>query len=660
MAQTSNERLPCLSNDARITTLICVIAISTAISGCNSESGSPRPSRVADSRSTVASDLALPPIRPALFSNAGEGAHYVNSDVCIECHQDEFNSYLHTAHSRTLDKIDVTQEPPDAEFSHGLSGRSYEVYREGNQFRHRELVQSPDGTDLVTADHPMRYVIGSGNHSRSYLLEIEGFLFESPITWYASRQDWDMSPGYLDDPKQRGFARPITHGCLRCHVGPIDSSGHDHHKDQDVVRSVSCESCHGPGSLHVKRHQSDASRPTEIDNTIVHPARLPRELQEAICGQCHLATTAEANIRGRTIADFRPGLHLSDFRVRFQQDSENDAMTVVGHIEQMRSSRCYKMSPEMTCTTCHSMHGRPDREQKVGRESCLVCHTPAACAMDPAERIHKSATDDCTTCHMPESDTDISHFVFRHHRIGIHQDSSPEPGNSGFRKLIPVDDITHLPELEQKRCLGLAYIKLSEGGEVKNPQVYAQFGVDLLEEVRGRGLQDAEVDAALAWAYMRNGEMVLASDRGRSALLYKEQTEDARHDAMAALSRVHAKQHEYQLAAGYLEDLIRFRHVADDYWLLAMCRREGGDLVGSLDAARQAVAIRPDHSEWHRVISELYLATGNQNQAEWHRQRSQRLRELSQSSVDAENDGDLTHVEHQPTAQEATPVPKED
>ena len=121
--------------------------------------------------------------------------------------------------------------------------------------RHRESVRGASGQEYVLADYEVAYVIGSGNHSRSYLIEDDGFLIESPVTWYAAPQQWGMSPGY-DTPKHEGFSRPVRFRCVFCHAGRVDRVGSGTHQLKVHETSITCERCHGPGSLHVAARRS--------------------------------------------------------------------------------------------------------------------------------------------------------------------------------------------------------------------------------------------------------------------------------------------------------------------------------------------------------------------------------------------------------------------
>ncbi len=231
-----------------------------------------------DALKTVAS-------RAPAAGGADTQAAYVGIAACAECHAAEHESYAHTPHSRALADLDPALEPPDVNFFHAPSGRTYSVYRAGGQLRHREAALDADGQECVASDYPIRYLVGSGHFSRSYLVEVDGFLLESPLTWYASRQAWGMSPGY-DRANHRGFERPAESTCLVCHVGRLAEPDKAYQRLTITEQAIGCERCHGPGSLHVAERRGAAESPTPSSSQralIVNPARLSRDLNEAIC-----------------------------------------------------------------------------------------------------------------------------------------------------------------------------------------------------------------------------------------------------------------------------------------------------------------------------------------------------------------------------------------
>jgi hypothetical protein len=160
----------------------------------------------------------LPPLSASPFLNTSPGAAYVGLRACIACHPGEHRSWHRTSHSRALADLEPQAEPPDTSYHHAVSGQTFTVHRAGGRLYHRAAARDRQGQEYVAEDFPIRYLIGSGHHTRSYLVEVDGFLCESPLTWYVSRQAWGMSPGY-DRPNHRGFERPADTACLFCHVG---------------------------------------------------------------------------------------------------------------------------------------------------------------------------------------------------------------------------------------------------------------------------------------------------------------------------------------------------------------------------------------------------------------------------------------------------------
>src|SRR5947209_4223498 len=254
----------------------------------------------------------VPPFSVSRYQNAGSEAKYVGIDACAECHRANHASYRLTAHSRAPSDLDPKAEPPDGTFQHPLSGRSYRVYREGTQFRHEETLRTAEGKEVARVDLPVRYLVGSGHFSRSYLVEVDGFLYESPITWYTSKNKWDMSPGY-DAPGHWSFERPVGVDCLACHAGRVEEAP-DTTRAILHEKAIGCESCHGPGSLHAELHRASKPVPGQEDLTIVNPGKLPRDRLEAVCANCHLHGAITVPPRGRKVNAFRPGTPLTDAR----------------------------------------------------------------------------------------------------------------------------------------------------------------------------------------------------------------------------------------------------------------------------------------------------------------------------------------------------------
>ncbi len=116
------------------------------------------------------------------------------------------------------------------------------------------------------------YVLGSGNHSRTYLhLTDKNILQQLPLAWYSEKSGyWAMNPGY-DRPDYAGSVRPIFYDCMFCHNGyPQIPNGQNRDVSSKGLPSNPC-----PKVLIA----SDAMVPVRIMWTKRRPA--PRSKQSA-------------------------------------------------------------------------------------------------------------------------------------------------------------------------------------------------------------------------------------------------------------------------------------------------------------------------------------------------------------------------------------------
>ena len=150
---------------------------------------------------------SVQPLPESRYLNTRPDVAFVGAERCAECHKTAHDSWLQTAHSRALSDLHVETEPPDGTVNDPRSKRQYAIERRAGQMHHRESIRRVSGAEVTLSDFTPKYLIGSGRFSRSYLIEDKGFLCESPVTWYAARKGWGLSPGY--DHFNKGFERPV-------------------------------------------------------------------------------------------------------------------------------------------------------------------------------------------------------------------------------------------------------------------------------------------------------------------------------------------------------------------------------------------------------------------------------------------------------------------
>ena len=111
--------------------------------------------------------FALPPLEPSPFLNTSPDVRYVGSQACVACHKDECTSFRCTGMGRSMATVDLAQEPSDGAFDHPASKRGYQIVRKAGALWHREWLLTDKPREVLLEEHPVKYVVGSGNHSRA-------------------------------------------------------------------------------------------------------------------------------------------------------------------------------------------------------------------------------------------------------------------------------------------------------------------------------------------------------------------------------------------------------------------------------------------------------------------------------------------------------------
>jgi predicted CXXCH cytochrome family protein len=358
---------------------------------------------------------------PAL---AAQGNGYVDSRVCATCHKEIAANYARTGMARSFFRPAAATTLEDyrkaPEYYHELSDSHYAMILRNGQYFQRRWQLDGGGKEINVEELQIDYVMGSGNHARSYLHRTaQGLLIELPLGWYPDHGgEWRMVPGSdTQHPQTRRF---ISYKCMFCHNGYPDIPAANETPGSDPVfrgelpEGIDCQRCHGPGAGHVRSSGRSA---------IVNPAKLSPERRMEVCMQCHLETTsgripAVLQRFDRGTFSYVPGQPLGDFAISFDHapgSGHEDKFEAVSSVYRLRLSRCYLESGgKLECATCHDPHQVPRGEEAVRHYSaiCLECHTAAHPAGVTATKA------DCITCHMPKRRADDApHVIMTDHRI---------------------------------------------------------------------------------------------------------------------------------------------------------------------------------------------------------------------------------------------------
>jgi hypothetical protein len=398
--------------------------------------------------------LAAQPGSASIFRNTDPSVAYMGSQSCGQsgCHAEINREYFSTPHGQSMAAANSPRElarvPKPVTVFNQKDGRFYVVYQKDGALYQAAYELDSSGHKMYHVAHKLDYVAGGENTGYSYLFRVGNWMFQAPLSYYAPSKTWELSPGYAADDV--GFTRGMTTGCLVCHNGqPVPVNKRDGLYKDPPFRfgelGISCESCHGPGALHVHAMQANKGRrlgPKEADLTIVNPAKLSPRLANDLCQECHQAGSAVVLNPGKEYMDYRPGTPLSDTmnivqrpltdKERAEANRLETQAPVRGSLEEplwwktstMELSKCYQASHgRLTCGTCHSIHYRPRSggEKAAYRAACLTCHTVTSCTLKPDDGKRVAAGDYCVECHMERRPiAGIAHSVDTKHRIVRH------------------------------------------------------------------------------------------------------------------------------------------------------------------------------------------------------------------------------------------------
>ncbi len=271
------------------------------------------------------------------------GAQYAGKDSCKECHTGEYDEFIKSGHAYKLNKV-VDGKPPKYPFT--------------------EVTELPKGITW----NDVTYVIGGYNWKARFVGK-DGYIITGPA-------------GDSDYLNQYNFANPVVgtdagwakyhpgekraYNCGSCHTTGYNPDPETHQDGLPGIvgtwaePGITCERCHGPGSLHVANPYS---------------ARLEVNRDAEACGECHIRGSSEAvNASGGFIR------HHEQYEELFQSK----------HVT-------------LDCNICHDPHLGVIQLRKAGKQTtrtqCVNCHFQQAKYQD--SEVHLAMKVKCIECHMP-------------------------------------------------------------------------------------------------------------------------------------------------------------------------------------------------------------------------------------------------------------------
>ena len=593
--------------------------------------------------------------------------NYAPPQTCAACHRAIAETYRQTGMGRSF-STPTPANTGTASYYHAPSESYFTMLRRGTKLFQRRHQLGPDGREANVMEKQVDFVLGSGNHARTFLHRTpRNTLIELPLGWYADKGGhWAMNPGY-DRPDHEGFRRQVSYDCMYCHNGyPKIPAGHDQPFAEPVYldplpTGIDCQRCHGPGRQHAEIAASGKSTPDAIRNAIVNPKRLTPERREEVCIQCHLETTSfplpnSLQRYDRGPFDYQPGQPLSNQWLFFDHSpaaGRDDKFEIVNAVYRIRRSKCFLESKgAMECGTCHNPHDVPRGAKATAHydAACRKCHGEPFTQAVAAGKHTKAAG--CADCHMPKRRTeDVVHSLATDHLIQRHKPAGDllaarperhETGPSAYKGEVALYYPADLPpsptrELYSALAQVIDQSNLDKGiprlaaAIQRFPFARPEFHFQLGEALRNAG-RTAESVAAYREAIKRNPQMVAAQESLGVALRragqLAEAVETLKHTTQMAPTRA-AAWHELGLAHNAQGNAVEAtkaieKAIALDPDLPAPHSNLGivllstGDHAKAETAFREAIRIQPDYADAHGNLANLLAGRGDATNARRH------------------------------------------
>ncbi len=606
-----------------------------------------RPPRLALEFTLIAAGFLL------LRQTAGQSSSggYADARECAVCHAKIAATYAMTGMARSFYRPHSLES---ARYYHELSGTWYATEAHDDGYYQRRWRIGYDGREADVQESRIDYVMGSGNHVRTYLHRTQrGALIELPLAWYAENGGlWAMNPGH-DRPDSLP-PRAVAYECMFCHNAyPAIPAGHDEPGSEPLYsgalpEGIDCQRCHGPGRNHVNAARTAGAKPDDIRKAIVNPARLSAARQMEVCMQCHLETTSlqlphSIQRYGLPPFSYQPGQPLGNFMIFFDHAPgskyEND-FEIAHSAYRLRKSQCFLASKSaMTCTTCHDPHDIPRGEVAAAHYNgvCLQCHT-ATFRQEIAAGKHTTAAD-CVSCHMPKRRTsDVIHAVMTDHYIQRRPPAGDllaplrerhEPDANSYRgAVVPYYPAPPAPAADN--ALYLAVAQVTQKSNLKN-------GVPRLEA------EIARQKPARPEFYVEWGAAWLSAGNARNAVRAFEEAVKREPDSPVALLDLADSLTQSGQQGRAAEVLNHGVKAAPDdpllWYQLGLTESNAGRQTEALRAFEKAVSLDPEMPEAYHMLGTTLAGSGDMDRAET------ALRSALRLSPDlAEAQGDLAHL----------------
>lgn len=313
--------------------------------------------------------------------------------------------------TRGFDKYQISDKEPADPSAVSFTASFFKDSDGALKFR-TENAKDPSDAPRV---YPVELAYGGGLYKQRYLYRVGKNLF--PFVQFnqngdnaygdRGRKQWrDYHADWLFNEETKKLANPpqaksFDKECASCHYNGytltktaegdyIAGSANDIDGELDIDGdgkkneiNMGCETCHGPGSVHVKARKGTKSA------SIVSPDKLSAERESMICGQCHDRPQGHLKNDQTVNAEWKmmlPGTSRNTFLNQYTtregpaaKDYWADGLHSKSHHQQytdfIKSSKHRNGNHLVACSDCHSPHGKA----RFAHQMRADANSPAAC-----------------------------------------------------------------------------------------------------------------------------------------------------------------------------------------------------------------------------------------------------------------------------------------
>ena len=363
--------------------------------------------------------------------NQGVGANYVGKETCINCHQRQYDLWLGSYHDLAMQVANdstILGDFNNSKFTHfgvtskfyrrdknfyveteGLDGKNHEYqisYAFGVIPLQQYLIKFPDGRYQVLPLCWDTRPAGEGGQRWFHIYPDERIAPNDVLFWMRMNQNWNFM-------------------CAECHSTNLrknyDVESDTYNTSYSEI-NVACESCHGPGSVHVSwaENYNKSGKPTEKgemglkvrlkqadQGTWVFTDKekgsaernrpLASDVLVEMCARCHSRRTAitDEYVHGKNL--------LTTHRPRLIEEGmyypDGQILEEVYVYDSFLQSKMHQKG--VICTDCHEPHSTKVYAQD--NTLCYRCHSYEKFG-GRSHHFHNpdSTGSSCVDCHMPE------------------------------------------------------------------------------------------------------------------------------------------------------------------------------------------------------------------------------------------------------------------